>query len=137
MIDSKDVLSPKRRGPQYDRTPWQYTNPSQSPSYFGPPHWFAAPLSSLSQTLYRTQVMHTHESSNTDNLHSWNIRCSDRKAQNSRFIFKKYRGWPPLIPSRSSTNQTAHRAWSLGFYSYYVTLSNMVTNVNCSCFAGY
>jgi hypothetical protein len=26
------VLSPKRRGPQSDRTPWQYTDPSQSPS---------------------------------------------------------------------------------------------------------
>jgi len=100
-------------------------------------NWFTAPWSSLSQTLYRTQVMHTHESSNIDSFHSWNIRCSDRKAQSSHFIYKMYRGWSPSIPSRSSTNQTAHRAWSLGFYSYSVTLSKMVTDANCSYFAGH
>jgi len=32
-IERIDQLSPKRRGPQSDRTPWQYTDPSQSPSY--------------------------------------------------------------------------------------------------------
>jgi hypothetical protein len=107
------------------------------PKLLRSPIWFAAPWSSLSQILYKTQVMHTHESSNIDNLHSWNIRCSDRKAQSSHFIYKMYRAWSPSLPSQSSTNQTAHRAWSLGFYSYSITFSNMVTDANCSCFAGY
>ncbi len=108
----------------------------QNPSFWGPVIDSRPWSFPLSQTLYRVQVMCTHESSNTNSLHSWNICCFNQTAQSLHFIYKMYRGWSPPIPSRSAINQTAHRAWSLGFYSYYVALSN-VTDANCSCFAGY
>jgi hypothetical protein len=143
MQGSKSFVCPggsvtkKKRGPQADWTPWQSTDPSQSISFWGPLIDSRPPWSSLPQTLYRTQVMHTHEYSNIISLRSWNIRYSDRKAQSSHFIYNMYRGCSPSIPSRSSSSQTAHKAWSLGFYSYSDTLSNMVTNANCSCSTGY
>jgi hypothetical protein len=72
-------------------------------------NWFAAPpWSSLSQTLYRTRVMHIHESSNQIVFIHEMVVALIEKAKNSCFNYKKYRGWSPSIPSRSSTNQTTH-----------------------------